>query len=409
MPSEPKRNDRGETLDSLFARFMVNSATPSDSPNAKHAAAPSTQATSTMQTTTTTATTIAPTTSQDQELGLQSKEKAMQSLLAKLALAPSIQPSLTSSGQMHSTSSPMVNPALPVSQERTPSAAAARTPIHPGEALLSKLAAACQPSSPGRHLSTTPKQLPAALVVPNGPSTPTAAHDDREARRKAMLDSVMASSTTGNNMSSSSPMRPMAPPQASAYQYAHPALVSPAMATPLVPTTGPSGPNQIPQPMPPNQPLPPFGNVDPFIAPGLPGHPGQPPVHVNGIGPYPAHPALMQWNGNPAHSPALQMNPHLVPQPSQNRGPPPPPPLPPAGSVPVPFQSFNANQPTAGMLSQHPTQLPNHPLIPLQQQQQRPHQTVPPPPASGASAKPQDAQALLNALMGGGMGTRPVG
>lgn len=344
--SEAKKNDRGETIDSLFSRFLGESS--AGRGMAAHSSSPKTSGPATESQ------------SADQAAHATSQGNAMQALLAKLAT-----PAATSTFVGSPASQPLTTSAYTLSSASAAQKQASPSQTH-AQSLLSMLSPKLTPAAPASSAPAPQQGFPpqpnfASHPVPPAQSSTSAS--DKEVRRKALLDNMMAglgpiTSPTLTHVSTSNAQY-MSPQQAARPPFA-----------------------QAPQPM--------FGQSSQPIAPipqmisGPPAYPypQQRPPHfpVHNVPPHSAGPHHMPSSG--AHWPMPGPPSPMVPFNGIA-----PPPAFSGNNMPMPPQ-FMPTVPIQGGHSQHLlNQLMAGPAPPL----------VPKP--------PQGAGDLLNALLG----TRPTG
>jgi hypothetical protein len=348
---EAKKNDRGETIDSLFSRFLGESS--AGRGMAAHSSSPKTSGPATESQ------------SADQAAHATSQGNAMQALLAKLA-TPATSSTLPPTANV---GSPIPQP-LPTSMYAVSSASAAQMQTSPSQAharsLLSMLSPKVTPAAPALsapvHQQGFPPQ-PNFASHPAAPAQSSTSAGDKETRRKALLDNMMAGLGP-----ITSPTPAHAPASNAQYmsprQAAHPPFA------------------QAPQPM--------FGQSSQPIA-LIPQMMSGPPVY-----PYPQQrPPQLPVHNVPPHSAGPH---HMPPSGAQWRMPGPPSPMVPFNGIAPPPAFSGNNMP-----------MPPHFMPPVQNQgghsQHLLNQLLAGPPPALAPKPPQGAGDLLNVLLG----TRPTG
>ena len=169
---EAKKNDRGETLDALFSRFLGESTAGRgmSSPPVRNEG-PATQSE------------IATQAAQETSQG-----NAMQALLAKLA-----SPAVPNATTLPTYASP-APPAFPTSAYAMPPAQAHASPgqVH-ARNLLSMLSPKATPATVTPAASAPPINFPPQVnYASHPPGSVASTRDDKEGRRKALLDNMMA-------------------------------------------------------------------------------------------------------------------------------------------------------------------------------------------------------------------------
>ena len=348
--SEAKKNDRGETIDSLFSRFLGESSAGRGMP--AHSSSPKTSGPATESQ------------SADQAAHATSQGNAMQALLAKLATpaAPSTLPLSADVRSPTSQSFPNSTYALPPSSsahmQNSPSQAHARSLL----SMLSPKVTSAAPASsaPPSHQGFPPQ--PNFASHPVVPAQSSTSAGDKEIRRKALLDNMMAG------------LGPITSPTPTHAPTSNAQYMSPQQAarSPLA---------QAPQPM--------FGQSSQPIAP-IPQMMSGPPAY-----PYSQQrPSQLPLHNVPPHSAGPH---HMPPSGTQWHMPGPPSPM-------VPFNGIAPPPAFSGNLPMPPQFMPTG-------QNQRGHsqhllnQLLAGPPPAPAPKPPQGAGDLLNVLLG----ARPTG
>jgi hypothetical protein len=335
--SEAKKNDRGETIDSLFSRFLGESSAGrgmSANVSLPKTSGPATESQSA-----------------DQAAHATSQGNAMQALLAKLA---------TPAGSVNAPSMSYASPSAQTAQMQT-----SPNQTH-AQSLLSMLSPKATPAAPASTAPAAQQGLPPPpnfASHPSVPAQPNTSADDKEVRRKALLDNMMAGLGP-----ISSPASSHALPGPHNIQYASHQPVQPPFPQALQPMFGQnsqqiahvpqmiSGPPTYPYPQQRPPPSLPLQNIPPHSA-----------------GPPQMHPSGAHWHMPGPPSPMVPFN-GIAPPPAFT------------GNMPIPPQFMSPTQPQRG----HSQNLLNQLLA------------GPPP---HAAPKPQGAGDLLNVLLG----SRPTG
>ncbi|KAG7530471.1 hypothetical protein FFLO_05012 [Filobasidium floriforme] len=294
---EAKKNDRGETLDALFSRFLGESSAGRG-----------------MSTSTAPVRTDGPATPSQiasQEAQETSQGNAMQALLAKLA-----SPAVTNASVIPTYASP--------APPSFPTAAYAMPPVQPhappGQVHARNLLSMLSPKAPPAAVNS-PTNAPLVNYASHPPPALIASArppDDKEIRRKALLDNMMAglggpTSQQPNHMTGGSPgvhymssshqhPQPSFPPIQGLPRHVPPPQLGPASFSSYPVPPHLAGPHQMPPPGPPAW----SGNVGgppPPMHLGFNGHiTGPPPApgpqypqaqHPQGMPQMPAHPPPM--------------------------------------------------------------------------------------------------------------------